>query len=165
MADNVTTPANLPAPVVAAAPAAVKQTVVEEGTEIEGTVRSKCPIKVSGLVKGDLSAPSLNVTATGSVKGQVKVKELHSEGEIAGSIDAESVQLSGKVSDNTAIRATTLEVKLAQSDGKLQVTFGNVELNVGERPAKTETKEPAHADGERKNQGGQQRAEKSAEKR
>lgn len=112
-----------------------KQTVVEEGTEIEGAVRSKCPITVSGAVKGELNAPSLTVSTSGSVKGQVKVTMLRSEGEIAGQIDAESVHLSGKVSDNTAIRAASLEVKLAQDGGKLNVTFGNVELNVGDRPA------------------------------
>src|SRR5262245_22466804 len=139
MADNVTAPAPAaPAAATAAAAAPAKQTIVEEGTDIEGTVRSKCPIKVSGMVKGDLAAPSLTVTASGAVRGQVKVQELKSEGEIAGQIEAESVQLSGKVSDNTAIRAASLEVKLAQSDGKLQVTFGNVELHVGERPARAE---------------------------
>jgi cytoskeletal protein CcmA (bactofilin family) len=112
-----------------------KHTVVEEGTEIEGAIRSKCPITVSGAITGELAAPSLTVSSTGSVRGKVKVTELRSEGEIAGQIDAETVHLSGKVSDNTAIRASTLEVKLSQDGGKLNLTFGNVELNVGERPA------------------------------
>jgi cytoskeletal protein CcmA (bactofilin family) len=112
-----------------------KHTVVEEGTEIEGAVRSKVPVTVSGAVKGELAAPSLTVSSSGAVRGQVKVTQLRSEGEIAGQIDAESVQLSGKVSDNTAIRASSLEVKLSQDAGKLNVTFGNVELHVGERPA------------------------------
>jgi cytoskeletal protein CcmA (bactofilin family) len=128
-----------------------KQTVVEDGTEVEGTIRSKCPVKVSGIVKGDVATPSLLVTSSGSVKGQVKVAELKSEGEIAGQIEADNVQLSGRVSDQTSIKATTIEVKLAQQDGKLQVTFGNVELNVGERPAKAETASSAKADnGDRK---------------
>ena len=121
-----------------------KQTIVEEGTEFEGVVRSKVPVKVSGAVKGELAAPSLAITETGAVKGQVKVAELVSAGEIAGQIEADSVQLSGKVSDQTSIKAKTLEVKLAQSDGKLQVMFGNVELNVGERAARAEDK-PAPA--------------------
>src|SRR5688572_7654998 len=115
MADNATT----------------KQTIVEDGTEVEGIIRSKCPIKVSGSLKGEVGAPSLTVTASGSVHGNVKVQQLKSEGEISGQIDAESVELSGKVSDQTAIRATSLEVKLAQTDGKLQLTFGNCELKVG----------------------------------
>jgi cytoskeletal protein CcmA (bactofilin family) len=122
-----------------------KHTVIEEGTEIEGAVRSKVPVTVSGTVNGELAAPSLSVSSTGSVRGQVKVAQLRSEGEIAGQIDAESVQLSGKVSDNTAIRATSLEVKLSQDGGKLNVTFGNVELHVGERPTATVAdKKPDH---------------------
>jgi cytoskeletal protein CcmA (bactofilin family) len=123
-----------------------KQTVVEEGTEVEGTIRSKCPVKVSGTVHGEVATPSLVITQSGSVKGQVKVTELKSEGEIAGAIEADNVQLSGRVSDQTAIKAKTIEVKLAQQDGKLQVTFGNVELNVGERTVKVETTHAANGD-------------------
>jgi cytoskeletal protein CcmA (bactofilin family) len=133
---------------------ATKHTVVEEGTEIEGSVRSQVPIQVSGAIKGDLAAPSLTVSSSGSVRGNVKVTELRSEGEIAGKIEADRVQLSGRVSDQTSIRATTLEVKLAQQDGKLEVTFGNVDLHVGDRPAtvvkveepKAEPKAEAKAD-------------------
>ena len=114
----------------------VKQTILEDGTEFDGSIRSKCPITVSGKLKGEVSAPSLTVTKSGSVHGQVKVSQLKSQGEIAGEIDAESVELSGRVNDQTTIRAATLEVTLNQSSGKLQVTFGNCELQVGDRAAK-----------------------------
>jgi cytoskeletal protein CcmA (bactofilin family) len=109
----------------------VKQTILEDGTEFDGSIRSKCPITVSGKLKGEVSAPSLTVTKSGSVHGQVKVSQLKSQGEIAGEIDAESVELSGRVNDQTTIRAATLEVTLNQTSGKLQVTFGNCELQVG----------------------------------
>jgi cytoskeletal protein CcmA (bactofilin family) len=116
-----------------------KQTVLEEGTEFEGSIRSQCPITVSGTLKGDIAAPSLTITLSGSVQGQVKVSNLKSEGEIAGEIDAESVELSGHVSDQTTIRASSLQVKLSQngSSGKLQVTFGNCDLHVGDAAAKS----------------------------
>lgn len=110
-----------------------KQTILENGTEIEGAVRSKCPIVVSGHVKGEVSTPSLTVTQEGSVEGKVKVSQLKSEGALAGEIDAETVELSGSVSDNTVIRAASLEVKLKQSaNSKLQVAFGNCELHIGD---------------------------------
>ena len=118
----------------------VKQTIVEDGTEIEGTVRSTRPITVSGRLQGQVSAPLVTVMPSGAVHGQIKVKELKSQGEISGEVDADSVELSGRVSDQTSIRAKTLEVKLDQTDGdnnKLQVTFGNCELHVGERAEKT----------------------------
>ena len=111
-----------------------KHTVLEEGTEFEGSIRSQCPITVSGTLKGDVAAPSLTITLSGSVHGQVKVSNFKSEGEIAGEIDAESVDLSGHVSDQTTIRASSLHVKLGQngSNSKLQVTFGNCDLHVGD---------------------------------
>jgi cytoskeletal protein CcmA (bactofilin family) len=116
-----------------------KRTILEDGTEFDGSIKSKCPITVSGILRGEVSAPSLTVTQSGSVHGQVKVSQLKSQGEISGEIDAETVELSGRVSDQTTIRATTLEVMLNQNQtgGKLQVTFGNCELQVGERAAKS----------------------------
>jgi cytoskeletal protein CcmA (bactofilin family) len=120
-----------------------KQTIVEDGTEFDGSVRSKCPITVSGKLKGEVSAPSLTITASGSVHGQVKVTHLKSQGELAGEIDAENVELAGKVSDQTTIRATSLEVTLNQPGNKLQVTFGNCELQVGGDKAKAN--DPAKA--------------------
>jgi cytoskeletal protein CcmA (bactofilin family) len=120
-----------------------KKTLVEEGTQFKGALSSSCPIEVKGRVEGDLQAPSLAVSATGAVKGKVKVGEMRSEGEIAGEFDADVVQLSGTVKDNTVIRAKSLEVKLAASDGKLQVVFGECELEIGEeRVAKPATAPP-----------------------
>jgi cytoskeletal protein CcmA (bactofilin family) len=125
----------------------VKTTILEEGTEIEGSVRSKCPITVSGLLKGDVSTPTLTVTETGVVQGKVKVAQLKSQGALAGEIDADSVELSGSISDNTIIRANTLEVKLNQGKGanKLQVSFGNCELQVGDPKARTKPEDVAPA--------------------
>jgi cytoskeletal protein CcmA (bactofilin family) len=120
-----------------------KQTILEDGTEFDGTVKSKCPIVVSGKLKGEVSAPSLFVTETGSVHGQVKVSQLKSQGELAGDIEADSVELSGRVNDQTTIRAASLEVMLNQPGSKLQVTFGNCELQVGDKAAKNLTGEAA----------------------
>ena len=123
----------------------LSQTVLEEGTEIDGSIRSKCPITVSGKLKGDVCAPSLTITQSGSVSGQVKVSEFKSEGDISGEIEAESVELSGHVSDHTVIRASSLQVKLAQNgnNSKFHVTFGNCDLKVGE-PVKALVKPVRH---------------------
>lgn len=127
----------------------VKQTIVENGTEFEGIVRSQCPVVVSGQIKGEVSAPTLTVTMEGSVHGKVKVSKLKAEGSLAGEIDAESVELSGSISDDTIIRATKLEVKLNQSSGKkLQVSFGNCELQVGDAAMKAKP----DANGQKKEQ-------------
>jgi cytoskeletal protein CcmA (bactofilin family) len=109
-----------------------KKTVIEDGTEFDGAIKSNCGITLSGKVKGELTAPALDVTETGSVDGMVMVDELVSHGKVSGEIEAESVELSGSVSDNTVINATNLEVKLNQPEGGLRVSFGNCQLKVGE---------------------------------
>jgi cytoskeletal protein CcmA (bactofilin family) len=78
-----------------------------------------------------VTAPALAITTTGSVHGHVKVGEMRSEGELAGEFDADVVQLSGTVKDSTVIRAKSLEVKLTPPGGKMQVIFGECELEVG----------------------------------
>ena len=115
-------------------PAATKQTVVEDDTEFRGTLHSKCPVVVKGTVDGEIAGPSLHVSSTGTVSGHVKVTELRSEGTVGGEFDAETVHLAGTVRNNTVIKAKSLEVKLSPRDGRLQVTFGECELAVGEVP-------------------------------
>jgi cytoskeletal protein CcmA (bactofilin family) len=114
-----------------------RKTLVDEGTQFKGSLSSDCPIEVKGRIEGEVNAPSLVVSPTGAMRGRVKVGELRSEGELAGDFDADTVQLSGTVKDSTVIRAKSLEVKLAAPDGKMQVIFGDCELQVGdEQPAK-----------------------------
>ena len=112
-----------------------KRTLVEDGTEFTGKLSSRCPIVVMGKVEGQVSGPSIHVTSTGSIAGTVKVAELRSEGEIAGEIEAESVQLSGRVRDATVIRTRSLEVSLRRADA-MEVVFGDCELAVGDEPSK-----------------------------
>ncbi len=123
-----------------------RKTLVEEGTQFKGSLSSDCPIEVKGRIEGDLSAPALAVSTSGAVHGRVKVGQIQSQGELAGEFDADVVQLSGVVKDNTVIRAKSLEVKLAPANGKMQVIFGECELEVGtEQPAKETATKPSEA--------------------
>lgn len=131
-----------------------KHTLVEEGTEFTGKLSSNCPIVVMGKVEGEVAGPVIHVTKSGTVAGTVKVKELHSAGEVAGEVQADAVRISGRVRDKTVIKAKSLEVNL-NSDHGMQVVFGECELAVGDEPnkeaaiASASTKptaaEPAHA--------------------
>jgi len=113
----------------------VKQTTVEESTQFKGTLQSTCQVMVRGKVEGDLTAPSVIVSESGAVIGNVKAESIRSEGVLAGHVDADSVYLSGSVRSDTVIKAKTLEVKLQQPEGgKLQVTFGECILDVGDDP-------------------------------
>jgi cytoskeletal protein CcmA (bactofilin family) len=113
-----------------------KHTLVEEGTEFKGTMSSNCPIVVMGKVEGDIAGPVIHITPTGIVSGVVKVKQLHSDGELAGEVEADTVEISGRVRDRTVIRARSLEVSLSTTKGGMQVVFGECELAVGDEPNK-----------------------------
>ena len=113
-----------------------KHTLVEEGTEFRGTMSSNCPIVVMGKVEGEVAGPEIHVSPTGVIAGNVKVKELRSEGEVAGEVEAQVVRISGRVRDKTVIRARSLEVSLAAEKGGMQVVFGDCELAVGDEPDK-----------------------------
>jgi cytoskeletal protein CcmA (bactofilin family) len=128
-----------------------RKTVVDEGTQFKGSLSSDCPIEVKGRIEGDVAAPSLVVSPSGGVRGRVKVGELRSDGEIAGEFDADLVQLSGTVKDNTVIRAKSLEVKLAPPQGKMQVIFGECELQVGDEQARKDAGDAKAADGPKRN--------------
>ncbi len=111
-----------------------KHTLVEEGTEFKGTMSSSCPIVVMGKVEGDVAGPVIHVTPSGVVSGVVKVKQLRSDGELAGEVEADTVEISGRVRDRTVIRARSLEVSLSVQKGGMQVVFGECELAVGDEP-------------------------------
>ena len=113
-----------------------KHTLVEEGTEFKGTMSSSCPIVVMGKVEGDVTGPVIHVTPSGVVSGVVKVKQLRSDGELAGEVEADTVEISGRVRDRTVIRARSLEVSLNVQKGGMQVVFGECELAVGDEPNK-----------------------------
>ena len=113
-----------------------KKTLIEEGTELKGTINSSCPIVVMGKVEGEVSGPVIQITTTGVVAGNVKVQELRSDGELAGEVQAQTVRISGKVRDHTVIKARTLEVSLKSEKGAMEVVFGECELNIGDEPNK-----------------------------
>jgi cytoskeletal protein CcmA (bactofilin family) len=119
-----------------------RKTLVEEGTQFKGSMTSDCLVEVKGRIEGDLSAPALQVSPSGAVHGKVKVGEIKSQGELAGEFDADVVQLSGSVKDNTVIRAKSLEVKLAPANGKMQVIFGECSLEVGSEQTPKEAGKP-----------------------
>ena len=102
---------------------------------------------MKGGVEGDIQAPSLTVASSGTVSGKVKAGELKSEGALAGEFDVEKVQLSGSVKDNTVIRAKSLEVKLTSTGSKMQVVFGECELEVGEQPSREKAIDKPHENG------------------
>jgi cytoskeletal protein CcmA (bactofilin family) len=120
-----------------------KQTLIEQGTEFKGTMKSTCPVVVNGKVEGELSAPELDVTATGTVRGNIKAERLSSRGSLSGNIDAGDLFLSGSVGSKTVIKAKNLEVKLAPDQGRMELTIGECTLDIGDEPNRERRSEPS----------------------
>ncbi len=108
-------------------------TIIEEGTEFKGSMTSTCPVVVRGRIQGELSTPALTVAPSGLVHGRAKVGTIDSLGELSGEFDADTVRLSGRVSDHTIIRAKNLEIRLV-NEHQMVVTFGESKLEIGDAP-------------------------------
>ena len=121
-----------------------KHTLVEDGTTFKGSFQSTCPVLVRGRVEGELETPSLTVSSTGAVHGKARVGKIQSEGELSGEFDADAVELSGSVKNDTVIRAQSLEVKLATQRGKMQVLFAECEQQATETAKQSQ---PTQAEG------------------
>jgi cytoskeletal protein CcmA (bactofilin family) len=121
---------------------AEKHTLIEQGTEFKGTMKSSCPVVVNGRIEGDLSAPELEVTASGAVQGNIKAERLTSRGILSGNVDAGDLFLSGAIGSKTVIKAKNLEVKLTPEQGRMELTIGECTLDVGEEPTKERRLDP-----------------------
>jgi cytoskeletal protein CcmA (bactofilin family) len=115
---------------------AEKHTLIEQGTEFKGTMKSSCPVVVNGRIEGDLTAPELDVTVSGTVQGNIKAERLSSRGVLSGNVDAGDLFLSGSIGSKTVIKAKNLEVKLAPEQGRMELTIGECTLDVGDEPTK-----------------------------
>ena len=110
-----------------------KRTIVEEGTALKGSLASNGSVLVMGRVEGEVSGVAVEITETGAISGKVKTPALRSRGELRGEIDAEDVELSGHVLDDTVIRAQALAVTISTAGGPTML-FGDCELEIGEAP-------------------------------
>jgi cytoskeletal protein CcmA (bactofilin family) len=115
---------------------AEKHTLVEQGTEFKGTMKSCCPVVVNGRIEGELTAPELDVTVSGTVQGTIKADRLSSRGVLSGNVDAGDLFLSGAIGSKTVIKAKNLEVKLTPEQGRMELTIGECTLDVGDEPTK-----------------------------
>jgi cytoskeletal protein CcmA (bactofilin family) len=106
--------------------------LVDEGTELKGNIKSSCAVVVNGTVDGEIDAPEITITKSGSVLGSIKAKKLRSQGTLSGNVEADDVFLSGSIRSNTVIKAKSLEAKLGSERGQLEVTFGECKLEVGD---------------------------------
>ncbi|MBK6686509.1 MAG: polymer-forming cytoskeletal protein [Deltaproteobacteria bacterium] len=121
-----------------------RHTVIEEGTEISGKLKSGVPLVIKGKLDGELDAPAVAVAASGALTGKAKVGKLVSEGLLSGQFEADSVRLAGKVGNKSSIKTRSLEARLTADKG-LEVTFGECVLTVGDEPSEPKGQPPPPA--------------------
>jgi cytoskeletal protein CcmA (bactofilin family) len=114
--------------------------VIDEGSTFKGVISGNSTVTVRGVLEGEVEGPALEVEPGGVLIGKAKVTELRSRGELAGQFEATDVELSGKVRDDTVIRAAALVVTsgLGADGTEPQAVFGGCQLEVGEVPSKEE---------------------------
>lgn len=112
-----------------------KRSQLQAGTRLEGSFQSQRPVTVNGELRGQLAAPELEVTHTGSVHGEIRVDRLSCRGKISGQVEAGRLVLSGWIGDCTYIRADRLEVAQPPDGAPRLLRLGECQLEVGEDPA------------------------------
>ena len=99
-------------------------TIVQEGTRFKGDFLSSCPIVVNGQIEGDVKAPSVTVTNSGALQGNVEAKTIACRGTVSGVLEADTIELSGAIAQNTVIRAQRLRLNIESTSGRIELAFG-----------------------------------------
>jgi cytoskeletal protein CcmA (bactofilin family) len=99
-------------------------TVVQEGTDFRGDFTSSCPIIVNGRVEGAVKAPSVTVSESGALHGNVEAKAIACRGTVSGVLEADLIELSGTIAQNTIVRAQRLRLNIDSTSGRIELAFG-----------------------------------------
>ena len=128
-----------------------KKTLIEEGTELKGTLTSTCPIVVHGARRGRDDRPvgrgHRERRAVRQGQGDRAALARRAGGRVR---RRQVVELSGRVRDKTIIRAQSLEVSLKRDEGRIEMVFGDCELAVGDAPDKAKAIANAMSNGHKK---------------
>jgi cytoskeletal protein CcmA (bactofilin family) len=118
-------------------PPAGSKSVIDRGTTMKGSISSSSTVLVLGVLEGEVIGPAVEVEVGGVLVGKAKVGELRSRGELAGEFEADDVELSGRVRDQTVIRAKALLVApVHTSAGEPEALFGECQIDIGDPPSK-----------------------------
>ena len=101
----------------------MEKTIISEDLTITGNISGKAEIDVAGRIDGDVEGKSIDILASGSVSGTVKVTTAHIGGRLAGSLDAKSVELQSGADVTADISTEDLEMQKGVTiKGHLQVS-------------------------------------------
>ena len=103
------------------------ETMIGDGTHVEGHLSVKGTIRIDGIVEGDVHADWVVVGETGKIVGNTHARGMVVGGSVEGNIDAaESVELTGKASMTGEIHAPKLAIaEGAVFDGRSRMKSGS----------------------------------------
>ena len=94
----------------------MERTMISEDLTITGNLSGKAEIDVAGRIDGDVEGKSIDILASGSVSGTVKVTTALIGGRLAGSLDAKSVELQSGA--DVKMRRAEDQIAMAQEQMK-----------------------------------------------
>ncbi len=99
------------------------KTAISEDLTITGNLSGNAEIEIAGRIVGDVEGKSIDILASGSVSGAVKVELAQIRGHLAGSLFAATVEVQSGAYVKANISAEVLEIqKGARLKGKLDIS-------------------------------------------
>ena len=92
------------------------ETLIGQDSHFKGDLTSKRVIRVDGTIEGNIQADSLIIGKTGSVKGDIYVREVEVDGSVEGTIKADEAV---EIRPEGAVEGDIHTVKLIISEGAL----------------------------------------------
>lgn len=103
-------PASAPARESSAA-RAVKSSLISEGFEYTGDIRSDGALTVEGVIRGNLVLKALTIGPTGLVDGSVKAESIIVEGSLYGSAECADLVIGGNATFDGKLAYATLTIQ------------------------------------------------------
>jgi cytoskeletal protein CcmA (bactofilin family) len=92
------------------------ETLIGQDSLFRGDLTSKKVVRIDGVVEGNVQADSLIIGKTGSVKGDISVREVEVDGNVEGNIKAEEAV---EIRPEGTVEGDIHTVKLIISEGAL----------------------------------------------
>ena len=92
-------------------PSSLKPSIISEGFEFTGDMKSGGSITVDGTFKGNLSVQTLLIGANGYVDGTVSADNINIKGRLAGTVSCRDIVIGGRATVDGAVTYTSITIQ------------------------------------------------------
>lgn len=92
------------------------ETLIGQDSHFKGDLVSKKVVRIDGIIEGNVQADTLIIGKTGSVKGDLSVREVEVNGAVEGNIKAEEIV---EIRPEGSVEGDVHTIKLIVSEGAL----------------------------------------------